>query len=80
MDEEVDESFPASDAPGHNGNGSGHDSSRPADGRHRACRSPTAIEHAVALTLEDGTETELDHGHVVIAAITSLHQHVATRA
>src|SRR5206468_749590 len=25
----------------------------------------------VALTLADGTETELDHGHVVIAAITS---------
>ena len=23
------------------------------------------------VTLEDGTETELDHGHVVIAAITS---------
>ena len=29
------------------------------------------IEHAVALTMADGTETELDHGHVVIAAITS---------
>src|SRR5262249_5389344 len=28
-------------------------------------------ENAVPLTLEDGTETELDHGHVVIAAITS---------
>ena len=28
-------------------------------------------EHHVDLTLEDGTETELDHGHVVIAAITS---------
>jgi aconitate hydratase len=26
---------------------------------------------AVAVTLADGTETELDHGHVVIAAITS---------
>jgi aconitate hydratase len=26
---------------------------------------------AVKVTLEDGTETELDHGHVVIAAITS---------
>src|SRR5207244_4241484 len=28
-------------------------------------------EHHVDLTLDDGTETELDHGHVVIAAITS---------
>src|SRR3954468_15165215 len=32
VDEEVDESFPASDAPGHNGNGSGHDTSRHAEG------------------------------------------------
>ena len=29
------------------------------------------ISDPVPLTLEDGTETELDHGHVVIAAITS---------
>ena len=28
-------------------------------------------EHHVDLQLADGTETELDHGHVVIAAITS---------
>ena len=34
VDEEVDESFPASDPPGHNGNGSGHDSSRAGAGRH----------------------------------------------
>jgi aconitate hydratase A / 2-methylisocitrate dehydratase len=27
--------------------------------------------HPVKVTLEDGTETEIDHGHVVIAAITS---------
>ncbi|HEY0937268.1 MAG TPA: aconitate hydratase AcnA [Trebonia sp.] len=27
--------------------------------------------HTVGITLEDGTETTLDHGHVVIAAITS---------
>jgi aconitate hydratase len=27
--------------------------------------------HPVRVTLEDGTETEIDHGHVVIAAITS---------
>ena len=28
-------------------------------------------DHARPVTLADGTETELDHGHVVIAAITS---------
>ena len=31
----------------------------------------TAVRDAVPLTLADGTETELDNGHVVIAAITS---------
>ena len=36
-----------------------------------ASRSPTASRSARAVTLADGTETELDHGHVVIAAITS---------
>ena len=36
-----------------------------------ARRSPTAIEATSPVTLADGTETELDHGHVVIAAITS---------
>jgi len=31
----------------------------------------TRATHTVNVTLEDGTETTLDHGHVVIAAITS---------
>jgi aconitate hydratase len=31
----------------------------------------TRAMHQVGVTLEDGTETTLDHGHVVIAAITS---------
>jgi aconitate hydratase len=31
----------------------------------------TRATHQVRVTLEDGTETTLDHGHVVIAAITS---------
>jgi aconitate hydratase len=70
VDEEVDESFPASDPPAHNGNGSGHDGSREAEDGTRV-QVADRIEHAVAVTLEDGTETELDHGHVVIAAITS---------
>ena len=45
--------------------------SRRARRRRAACRSPTASREVVELTLEDGTETQLDHGHVVIAAITS---------
>jgi aconitate hydratase len=67
-DEASAESFPASDpvSPFAQGNGdagkphtavSGRDSSRPS--------KPTPV------TMEDGTETEVDHGHVVIAAITS---------
>ena len=31
----------------------------------------TRATHLVAVTLEDGTQTTIDHGHVVIAAITS---------
>jgi aconitate hydratase len=34
-------------------------------------RAVMAVRDAVAVRLADGTETELDHGHVVIAAITS---------
>ncbi|HTR91898.1 MAG TPA: aconitate hydratase AcnA [Trebonia sp.] len=33
--------------------------------------SDTRATHQVKIALEDGTETTLDHGHVVIAAITS---------
>ncbi|MCP2257883.1 aconitate hydratase [Streptoalloteichus tenebrarius] len=54
VDEEIAESFPASDAPAHNAGANG--------------RRP---RKSVPVTLEDGTETELDHGHVAIAAITS---------
>ncbi|MEV6611511.1 aconitate hydratase AcnA [Kutzneria sp. NPDC051319] len=54
VDEELEESFPASDAPAHNAAANG---ARP----HKV----------VSVTLEDGTETTLDHGHVGIAAITS---------
>ena len=50
-----------------------------ADGNGCASRPPTRSSrrrtpgptHEVKVTLEDGTETTLDHGHVVIAAITS---------
>ncbi|WP_104107441.1 aconitate hydratase [Nocardioides sp. 616] len=66
-DEEVEESFPASDPPSHNGNGSAaptdHLSAAPKDGGRPS--SP------VRVTLEDGTSFTLDHGAVAIAAITS---------
>ncbi|HVC08118.1 MAG TPA: aconitate hydratase [Solirubrobacterales bacterium] len=69
-DEAIEESFPASDPPADD-----HDDER---GRPRpAVRgAPLATvgggsEDAVEVTLEDGTSFELDHGRVVIAAITS---------
>ena len=67
-DESVAESFPASDTP--SSNGGGHEpapnqllSLRPTDGGRPS--SPTRVR------LADGTEFELDHGAVTIAAITS---------
>jgi aconitate hydratase len=70
-DESVEESFPASDPVStHTPNGAGHEPGEGSGGgggvqvaERRETRTP--------VTLEDGTETELDHGHVVIAAITS---------
>src|SRR4051812_10370163 len=71
VDEESEGSFPASDPPAHNGNGTGSDGSEPTHGGTGGLQVAERQEHHVDLTLEDGTETELDHGHVVIAAITS---------
>ena len=72
-DEASKESFPASDAPASNG-GAGHDPSH----AHEQAGSGTGgvqmadrVEAPSQVTLSDGTETQLDHGHVVIAAITS---------
>ena len=67
-DEAVAESFPASDPPGEDHNGE--------RGRPRAAPGDTAVAErdtsdAIDVTLEDGTTVELDHGRVVIAAITS---------
>ena len=65
-DESLAGSFPASDPVStHVPNGDGHGPSR--IGTQVAERPRTSAP----LTLSDGTETELDHGHVVIAAITS---------
>jgi aconitate hydratase A / 2-methylisocitrate dehydratase len=70
VDEASEESFPASDPPAEE-----HEDER---GRPRPALSgavATAIDGGsgdqVEVTLEDGTSFELDHGRVVIAAITS---------
>src|SRR5690349_13308702 len=66
-EDEGAESFPASDPPSQDGFDHGEEPAHGTGGLQVAERE----EHTVPLTLEDGTETELDHGHVVIAAITS---------
>jgi len=63
LDETVAESFPASDPPA-----IGFDHS--ANGRPSGTAKDPGHKH-VAVVLADGTEFELDHGAVVIAAITS---------
>ncbi|WP_225754567.1 aconitate hydratase [Actinotalea sp. Marseille-Q4924] len=67
LDESVEETFPASDpiAAGEHED----DSDAPATPGHAdAARRP---HKRVPVTLTDGTQTELDHGSVVIASITS---------
>ncbi|GAA3728069.1 aconitate hydratase [Salinactinospora qingdaonensis] len=65
VDEASAESFPASDAPAVPGDGGGQPASHTTD---RLMRRPN---NPVKVTLADGTQTEIDHGAVVIAAITS---------
>jgi aconitate hydratase len=68
-DHAIEESFPASDPPAED-----HDDER---GKPRPAVSGTSatVTHGsgdeIAVTLADGTHFELDHGRVVIAAITS---------
>jgi len=71
-DEQSEESFPASDSPATNGDSS-HDRQAEPDAGSGTGGAQVAerVSERVALTMDDGTETELDHGHVVIAAITS---------
>jgi aconitate hydratase len=68
LDEAIEESFPASDPPAED-----HDngSSKPRPALSGTTVDVTRSDDAIAITLADGTEVELDHGHVVIAAITS---------
>ena len=70
VDEASDESFPSSDAPaiseGGNGGGAPDDwRNHPAGSGHGRPSNPASVK------LSDGTEFQLDHGAVAIAAITS---------
>jgi aconitate hydratase len=67
-DEAVAESFPASDPPGEDHNG---DSGRPRAASTGAALAERDTDAAIDVELEDGRTVELDHGRVVIAAITS---------
>ena len=72
-DEASKESFPASDAPASNGDGGGdgHDGDDAPHGETGGVQVADRTSAVAQVTLADGTQTELDHGHVVIAAITS---------
>ena len=70
VDEQSDESFPSSDAPSHSENGNGD--GVPQDWRNKPAGSKEGRpSNPAKVSLEDGTEFELDHGAVAIAAITS---------
>jgi aconitate hydratase len=70
VDEANDESFPASDPPAED-----HDDERgkprPAISGALTALAERGSSDAIEVTLDDGTTVELDHGRVVIAAITS---------
>jgi aconitate hydratase len=70
VDEANKESFPASDPPAED-----HDDERgqprPALSGAPVATAPRGSDDAIAVHLADGTDVELDHGRVVIAAITS---------
>ncbi len=67
-DEGVEDSFPASDPPASNGTRSHGEQPHGSTGGTQVADRPS---NRIPVTLADGTETELDHGRVVIAAITS---------
>ncbi|MFC7359582.1 aconitate hydratase [Nocardioides astragali] len=75
VDEASAESFPSSDAPASNGGGGasgGNGGGAPDDWHdHAAAASDARPSNKASVTLADGTEFEIDHGAVAIAAITS---------
>jgi aconitate hydratase len=71
-DEMSAESFPASDPPVTNGDSSHDRGAEPDTGSGTGgLQVAERVSTRVPVTMGDGTEIELDHGHVVIAAITS---------
>jgi aconitate hydratase len=68
-DEAMAESFPASDPPAEDHDGDGGKPRTYVDKGDVAVKAETS--DAVSVQLESGETVELDHGHVVIAAITS---------
>jgi len=71
-DQDVDGSFPASDPPSDSSPGSGiHAPGGPAAPPTAATPVAARPRAGTPVTLEDGASFELDHGDVVIAAITS---------
>ncbi len=73
VDEASDESFPSSDAPGTSpGDERGNGAGAPDDWHNHPAGSPDGRpSNPAKVTLDDGTEFDLDHGAVAIAAITS---------
>ncbi len=67
-DEAGRESFPASDSPANSGQSSADAAADAPDAPDNGAERP---HHRVPVTMSDGTGTELDHGHVAIASITS---------
>ena len=71
VDEASKESFPASDPPAYHEH---HGAQAPSEAPHPSTLLPSSNgrpSRKVAVTMADGTQTELDHGHVAIASITS---------
>ncbi|HWI09138.1 MAG TPA: aconitate hydratase AcnA, partial [Solirubrobacteraceae bacterium] len=68
-------SFPASDPPTYTGRAGIRPPEHATDAQHAAeiaaARAAERADASVPVTLDDGTQTDLDHGRVVIAAITS---------
>jgi aconitate hydratase len=73
VDEASSESFPSSDSPASNSGGSGGNGAGAPDHwhDHAAATSDERASNKASVTLADGTEFEIDHGAVTIAAITS---------
>ncbi len=70
-EEASSESFPASDPPAFSETDPTEIVEDPAGGGEAASGEGDRYRKAVPVTLSDGTKFDLDHGHVVIAAITS---------